>query len=341
MRSTMLAFALAAVLLSGCTPAVLTPMTPKTFPATTSPMLPQSSPSPIPPTITIKLKISATPDATQTPFINIITSWERPADGMVMVKIPEGEFTMGSINGGEDEPPHMVKLNTYWIDQTEVTNARFALFVKDTGYQTEEKGSGKAFIFNGTVWNQASGADWEHPQGSSSHLEGLTLHPVVYISWNDAAAYCEWAGARLPTEAEWEKAARGTDARVYPWGNQAPSGSLLNSADVNFHMAWTNQNIDDGYEFTAPVGSYPAGASPYGALDMSGNVYEWVADWYSEAYYSQSPYANPTGPASGEYHVLRGGSFGTLTHLFNTSVRIGTGPHAWHRDIGFRCARSD
>ena len=282
-----------------------------------------------------------TPTYTPTPTPGIGSTWTRPADGMVMVYVPEGEFTMGSNNGDSDEQPvHTVYLDAYWIDQTEVTNAMFTLFVERTGYQTDAEGIGSSYVFDGTNWNDVSGADWQHPQGPSSGLAGLNDHPVVHVSWNDAEAYCGWAGVRLPSEAEWEKAARGIDGRTYPWGNQSLAGNLLNFADINLNVDWADRNVDDGYQFTAPVGSYPAGASPYGALDMAGNVWEWVEDWYGETYYSQSPESNPTGPASGQYRVLRGGSWVSYGVDLRSAYRYWGGPDLRNYVIGFRCVLS-
>jgi len=275
------------------------------------------------------------------PALGIGSTWVRPADGMMMVYVPEGEFTMGSNNGDSDEQPiHTVYLDAYWIDQTEVTNAMFTLFVERTGYQTDAEGEGSSYVFDGTNWNDVSGADWQHPQGPSSGLAGLNDHPVVHVSWNDAEAYCGWAGVRLPSEAEWEKAARGIDGRTYPWGNQSLARNLLNFADINLNVDWADRNVDDGYQFTAPVGSYPAGASPYGALDMAGNVWEWVEDWYGETYYSQSPESNPTGPASGQYRVLRGGSWVSYGVDLRSAYRYWGGPDLRNYVIGFRCVLS-
>jgi formylglycine-generating enzyme required for sulfatase activity len=297
--------------------------------------------APPPPTGT-----SAPPTATP----GIGSTWTRPADGMVMVYVPEGDFTMGSNEGDSDEQPvHTVYLDAYWIDQTEVTNAMFQVFVNDTGYRTDAEKDGYAWVFdpNSASWSGVIGADWSHPRGPSSNLNGLEDHPVVQVSWNDAAAYCEWADpstgsgqVRLPTEAEWEKAARGTDGRTYPWGNRSPAGSLLNFADVNLNVDWADKDANDGYQFTAPVGSYPNGASPYGALDMAGNVWEWVADWYGETYYSQSPSSNPQGPASGTARVLRGGSWYFDEDLVRSADRYRLDPSGSDFTLGFRCALS-
>lgn len=227
-------------------------------------------------------------------------------DGMTLLYVPAGEFTMGSNSDHADEKPvHTVYLDAFWIDQTEVTNAMFRQFVAATTYRTE--------------------ANWQHPSGGPhSNLDGFENHPVVEVSWNDAKAYCEWAGRRLPTEAEWEKAARGTDGRIYPWGNQPPDHAGLT---YNWEVMTTTQ-----------VGSHPTGASPYGALNMLGNVWEWVADWYGETYYASSPDRNPTGPTSGYYHVLRGGCYDFASDV-RASKRGNDYPYELYCYVGFRCAR--
>ena len=205
-------------------------------------------------------------------------------DGAEMVLVPAGEFIMGSEEGDADEKPrHRVYLDAFYIDKYEVTNARFQQFVQATGHRTqaEREGSG----YTGDKSGLVDGANWRAPRGPGSSIAGLEQHPVVSVSQEDAKAYCTWAGKRLPTEAEWEKAARGTDGRTYPWGNQFDS---------------TKGNFDGKNKGTVPVGTYEGGKSPYGAYDMAGNVWEWVADWYGENYYKNSPARNPQGPASGD-----------------------------------------
>lgn len=230
----------------------------------------------------------------------------RPADEMVMVYVSAGLFTMGSEEGDQDEMPvHIVALDAYWIDQTEVTVAMYTLF--------------------------APGATWSGPLD----------HPVTNISWEEATAYCAWAGARLPTEAEWEKAARGTDARLYPWGNQPPAGNLVNFADLSSkNLSWADISVDDGFVETAPVGSFPDGQSMYGTFDMAGNASEWVSDWYDENYYIITPVTNPQGADDGLGRVLRGGSWYTNATSLRTSDRSWYIPEVANKYAGFRCASS-
>ncbi len=289
--------------------------------------------------------VTATPTAQkQNTTLDIGSTMISEKDGMEMVYVPAGEFLMGSPDGeGDDDehPQHTVYLDAFWIDKTEVTNAMFAKFVESEAYQTtaEKEGCGWVYQPDKDAWDCISGADWRHPRGPDSDLSGLDSHPVVQVSWFDAKAYCEWAGKRLPTEAEWEKTARGTDGRTYPWGNEwdVRTTSRLNFADKNTNFDWSDKESDDGYQYTAPVGSYPVGASPYGALDMAGNVWEWVADWYDANYYANSPSRNPTGPESGDARVLRGGSWDNYVGFVRAANRLRRNPDLRLDNLGFRC----
>jgi len=315
-------------------PPATTATTHAILPATRTPALPSATVSPTFPPLTM----------TPVPARGSTTVSDR--DGMTLVYVPAGEFQMGSSAADQaapnnEKPQRTVYLDAFWMDQTEVTNAMFAKFVEDEGRLTtaEKEGCGTVTKVDATYLCSA-GVDWLHPRGPASNLEGLDNHPVVQVSWYDASAYCEWAGRRLPTEAEWEKAARGTDGRTFPWGNRALTGKLLNFADKYMTVDWADKATDDGYPFTAPVGSYPAGASPYGALDLAGNVEEWVADWYDEAYYSRAPDRNPPGPTSGELRVVRGGAW--IGGEWSVRVISRKGEYQNNRNdiFGFRCARS-
>jgi serine/threonine-protein kinase len=242
-----------------------------------------------------------------------------PVDSAEMILIPEGEFIMGTSDEqikkllrqfpswnrewfANEQPQHRFYLDDFYIDKYPVTNAQFEQFVNATGYKAESD------------WG-----DWR-----KYYTKGKEKHPVVFVSWNDANTYCKWAGKRLPTEAEWEKAARGTDGRIWPWGN-----------------AWDKRKCnssDGGPGTTMPVGSYPAGASPYGVMDMAGNVCEWCADWYDENYYASAPNKNPQGPSSGTGRVLRGGSWSDNPSYARAAFRLWNYPvYGYDYDaIGFR-----
>jgi len=226
-------------------------------------------------------------------------------DGMKLLFVPAGEFTMGSENGDDNEKPvHVVSLDAFWIDQTEITNCMYALCVNDG--KCVVPGS-KESITRPTYYGEAQ----------------YDNYPVIFVDWNTAKTYCEWAGRRLPTEAQWEKAARGTEMFIYPWGDAMPDKNLLNYNDF----------VGD----TTEVGIYPNGASLYGALDMAGNVWEWVNDWFAPGYYRNSPESNPLGPSTGRTHVLRGGSWNLNDDLVRSTYR-GTHPSEPNLGIGFRCA---
>ncbi len=270
-----------------------------------------------------------------------------PKDDAAMVYVPAGEFIMGSQADdpnayNNEKPQHTITLDSYWIDQTEVTNAMFTRFIEETGYQTEAEQAGYGLVYSPLTdnWEKTDGASWKHPIGPGNNITSLNHYPVVQVSWNDADAYCKWADRRLPTEAEWEKAARGTDGRQYPWGNDF-NGENLNYCDTNCIMI-NNQDTstNDDYLDLAPIGIYPEGSSPYNALDMSGNVWEWVGDWFDEAYYQTTPSSNPLGPETGTYRTLRGGSWSNGNIFVRNAVRTGSLPNETIDNLGFRCAMS-
>jgi sulfatase modifying factor 1 len=237
-------------------------------------------------------------------------------NGAPLVLIPAGPFPMGvpkgDRDGGRDEyPNHEVWLDAYSIEKFEVTNSRYRDFVRATGHRPPQ-----------------------HPKDPSRNLwqgtvmpESIADRPVINVDWFDAEAYCKWAGRRLPTEAEWEKAARGTDDRRFPWGNVEPTHKHL-----NFNQRW------QGEKTLMPVGSYEAGKSPYGVYDMAGNVWEWVADWYDAYYYEKSPARNPKGPATGTHKVLRSSGWEVETPLVRSVTRVMSDPLNRNHSTGFRCA---
>ena len=262
-----------------------------------------------------------------------ILTFSRQVDGMTMVYIPAGEFKMGSDDGSIDEQPvHAVYLDGFWIDETEVTNSMFGKFVTATGYETDAQRAGSSMTWNGATGRDMPGADWQHPYGPGTDLIGAEDHPAVHISWNDASTYCEWAGARLPSEAEWEKAAGGgLEGADYPWGDEAPTCDMDSDNGAHYY--------DCNVEGTIPVGSFEPNG--YGLYDMAGNVWEWVEDWYGVDYYSQSPGENPHGPASGDYRSLRGGSWGTSVSNLRVTNRNWLFPDLTIIYFGFRCADSE
>ncbi|MEE3257716.1 MAG: formylglycine-generating enzyme family protein [Candidatus Latescibacterota bacterium] len=241
------------------------------------------------------------------------------ADAAVVL-VPAGPFTMGIDHprATDERPSHQVFLSAFSIDRHEVSNARFAAFVAATGYRTAAE--------NAAATEREDGINWRQPHGPGS--PAAPDHPVVYVSWRDADAYCSWRGGRLPTEAEWEKSARGGDGRLWPWGADFAAGR------ANFWGA------EDGYAGLAPVGSFPSGQSPYGALDLAGNVWEWCADWYGADYYATAPAKDPQGPAAGRFKVLRGGSWINPGPALRSINRFEVLPVERSPYIGFRCARS-
>lgn len=225
-----------------------------------------------------------------------------------MVTIPAGPFVRGTMSGGFDEQPQRtIHLDTFSIDRYEVTNHQYQQFVAATGHRKAAPPSRYA----------KSMGKMRSPN-----------QPVVYVSWDDAVAYCRWKGKRLPTEAEWEKAMRGTDGRLWPWGNQErPNGAN-----------WGR--VQDGHDVSARVGTFPTDKSPYGVMDGAGNVMEWVADWYQEAYYKDSPDKDPPSPEFGIFRVMRGGGYTTTGGDLRITSRSRMVPDFRDETIGFRCAIS-
>ena len=255
----------------------------------------------------------------------------QPPEGMVL--IPTGTFQMGSPTGDVDEVPvHTVELDAFYIDQHEVTNAEYQAFVAATGHPPP-RGIGYTAVYellknDYEPWNDPG---FNHPD-----------QPVTTVTWFDATAYCEWVGKRLPTEAEWEKAVRGgLEGARYPWGDTEPGNTSANFADSQTEFEWRSPSVNDGFLFTAPVGTFPPNG--YGLFDMAGNVWEWCADWYSPTYYSdvqgaESPPRNPTGPDTGERRVLRGGTWYRAVHTIRNAERVSDFPNSSLNVVGFRCA---
>ncbi len=286
--------------------------------APTSPVEPPATPTPVPPT--------ATPAPTLVyegePSVG---SYVIGADGMKTLFVPAGEFIMGASANRllevcqrfrsdcrrdwflNVEPERKVSLDAFWIDETEVTNKMYKACM-DAGK------CAPPFQVNSSR--------------RESYFDSVRYesYPVIYVSWVQAQAYCEFVGRRLPTEAEWEKAARGTDGRLFPWG-----GNLPTTKYANFGLRAGD---------TSPVKQYSAGKSPYGAFDMLGNAWEWTADWYEENYYKTAPALNPTGPQTGTLKVLRGGSWVSNDFDMFVTERYGNFPNTTNNIIGFRCARS-
>jgi serine/threonine-protein kinase len=290
---------------------------------------------PVTPTPIRPMTATPWPPITETPYPMItrtprLTSGDLPEritdeHGVILVLIPEGEFIMGSEEGFPDEVPvHTVWVDAFYIDLTEVTNRQYQDCVeagvcqppRRTDCCTEDPS-------RALIWPEYFG----NPE--------FDAYPVIFINWYDAYTFCDWRGARLATEAEWEKASRGTDGRTYPWGNEEPIPGYLN-------FTWPEREFEQRPLYsTAPVGSYPLGASPYGVLDLAGNVYEWLWDVYAPDYFEYSPYRNPTGPEEGVYRLTRGGSFYNQAFRNRSANRNNAYIPATsvHFDGGARCAR--
>jgi formylglycine-generating enzyme required for sulfatase activity len=318
------------VLITGCGATAPTPTGTPIPTATQTPPLPTTTP--------VSPAETATPAPMPTVQPILGDTRTRPADGMTMVYVPAGEFQMGSDDAEVDwalemcnayyqgpcerawfeneQPAHSVVLDGFWLDRTEVTNAQYR--------RCEEAGVCRP--------PQQSDSDTrESYYGDGAYDD----YPVVYVTWSQADAYCRWAGGRLPTEAEWEYAARGPEGHRYPWGDEY-DGTRLNSCDVNCAYEWAEESFDDGYGDTAPVGSYPTGASWCGALDLAGNVWEYTADWYGA--YAARGQTNPTGPSYGTAHAVRGDAAEGTRAVSRATARHGAESTRTYEYRGFRCA---
>jgi sulfatase modifying factor 1 len=276
-----------------------------------------------------------------------------------LVPLDAAEFMMGTNapdgypRDGEG-PAHHVRLSPFRIDPHAVTNDRFGAFVNATGHVTDAERYGWSFVFGGLLpddfddtrgvaqspwWRQVHGADWRHPEGPQSDLQGRGEHPAVHVSWNDAQAFCGWRGTRLPTEAEWEYAARGgLVGHHFPWGDDLEPGGE-HRMNV-FQGSFPGENSTaDGYAGTAPVDSFPPNG--YGLHNMTGNVWEWCADWFDPGYYAVSPVDQPPGPGAGTHRVMRGGSYlchASYCNRYRVDARSANEPDTSTGNLGFRVA---
>ncbi len=280
-----------------------------------------------------------------------------------MVRIEKGSFLMGTDSAeafpadGEG-PVRVVFLDSFYIDVNPVTNLRFAEFVKDTGYRTEAERIGWSFVFQGHIpperygelvertvpgvpwWCQVWGACWKHPMGPDSSVEGSDDYSVVHVSWNDAMEYCRWAGKRLPTEAEWECAARGgLEQKTYPWGDELTPGGrhLCNIWQGEFP---TLDLAEDGYDSVAPIHAFPPNG--FGLNLITGNAWEWCGDWFDSSYHMAATRSNPVGPPSGAMRVVKGGSYlchRSYCNRYRVAARTSNTPDSATTHMSFRCVR--
>jgi len=289
----------------------------------------------------------------------------RAASGSVegMVKLEGGPFLMGTEDDegfpqdGEG-PIREVTLDAFYIDAGPVTNIQFAEFIRNTKYRTDAEKFGWSFVFQGHIpperfdevvgskaaavpwWCQVMGADWNHPEGPGSSIGQREEHPVIHVSWNDAAAYCQWAGKRLPTEAEWEYAARGgLEQKLYPWGDELTPGGrhLCNIWQGTFPTLDTGE---DGYTAVGPANGFPPNG--YGLHSITGNAWEWCADWFDPAYHVRGTRTNPVGPPDGRAKVMKGGSYlchRSYCNRYRVAARTSNTPDSTTTNIGFRCVR--
>ncbi|HET6611822.1 MAG TPA: formylglycine-generating enzyme family protein [Kofleriaceae bacterium] len=277
-----------------------------------------------------------------------------------MIRLPGGTFRMGTdaSDGFPDDgegPVHKVRLSPFFMDQTAVTNEAFAAFVSNTGHITAAERYGWSFVFHlflpggfaptraiacAPWWRQVEGASWRHPEGPQSTVDDRLDHPVTHVSWHDAVAFARWAKKRLPSEAEWEYAARGGLAQArYPWGDELMPGGVhrCNIWQGTFPL---HNTCDDGFAGTAPAQSFEPNG--HGLYNTSGNVWEWCADWFSQSYYRSAGRVDPRGPLHGHQRVIRGGSYlchASYCNRYRVAARSHNEPESSTGNTGFRCAR--
>jgi formylglycine-generating enzyme required for sulfatase activity len=290
---------------------------------------------------------------------------ERATSGSTedMILLDKNTFLMGTdttegFPADGEGPIRKVLVDAFYIDRYPVTNEAFAEFARAGGYKTDAERFGWSFVFQGHIpperypqivedtalaapwWCKVQGADWQHPEGPGSHIHSRLHHPVVHVSWNDAKAYAQWAGKRLPTEAEWEYAARGgLEQKLYPWGDElTPNGEhLCNVWQGTFP---TEDTAEDGYSSTAPVDSYrPNG---YGLYTITGNAWEWCFDWFHPSFHLLATQANPAGPSQGKSKVIKGGSYlchKSYCNRYRVAARTSNTPDSSTTNMTFRCVR--
>ncbi len=327
-----------------------TPIPTRTITPTPTPR-PTLTPSPSPtitptpgPTLTpteVSANVDIAPPADLPECITAGQTYTRQQDGMVMVCVPAGSFTIGQrscgyagcekeVNGGT------LNLPAFWIDRSEVTNAMFAQFVAETNFVTGAERTGASAVYGFT--EAVPAADWRHPQGLTSSINGLDDHPAVQLNWFAANAYCQRLGGQLPSEAQWEKAARGSDGRLFPWGNDLPKATFLNAADANLPVPWARADQDDGFRYTSPAGSFPAGASPFGVLDLAGNAWEWTRSLFRDYPYTLDDGRELSAePGPKDKVTLRGGCWYDDYGSVRATLRYGGLADQSTDGTGFRC----
>lgn len=260
-----------------------------------------------------------------------------------MVLIPGGSFMMGDDNGQDMEKPvHAVEVSSFYMDKYEVTLEDYEKFVEATKYVTDAEKNGGSIIYNGKDFEKTEGINWRFDGRGNAHTKEEKNQPVTHLSWNDANAYAEWTGKRLPTEAEWEYAARGGEKGYkFAWGNDALENEVMaNVSDENYVkvVKWPHfEGYDDGYTLASPVGSFAPNS--LGLYDMAGNAWEWCADYFDEAYYSRSPKKNPINNEPNERRVMRGNSWDGRPGLMQCSRRTSDVQSNSYADTGFRCVK--